>query len=260
MAKKKELTEEELLQKEKERDLDFIKNEINFINEPSYSFEVGEEVKLGNLSNCIVDEIFYDGKVYGISCIVTQNKEEKKGYRVVPWHEVRPLGNGTTSFSKDDDVDINFNNTSIDSLIHKYYHFGIDMNPSYQRDYVWTDEDKEYLLESIFDNVDIGKFVVVHLDNSEWRTRGYSYEILDGKQRLQTLINFYENKLSYKGKYYNDLSFKDRHAFRNHMISVGQLEGYDEKTILKAFIKLNKCGKVMDKSQLDKVEKMYEAL
>ena len=50
------------------------------------------------------------------------------------------------------------------------------------------------LLDSIFKNIDIGKFVLIHLSDSEWVERGFGYEILDGKQRLSALIEFYENK------------------------------------------------------------------
>ena len=80
------------------------------------------------------------------------------------------------------------------------------MNPDYQRDYVWELSDKQLLIDSIFNNIDIGKFAFIHLDYKTWNKTGYAYEILDGKQRLKTIIDFYENRFSYKGIYYNDLS------------------------------------------------------
>jgi uncharacterized protein with ParB-like and HNH nuclease domain len=125
---------------------------------------------------------------------------------------------------------------------------------------VWTHEDKELLLDSVFKNIEIGKFALIHLSTSEWRERGFSYEILDGKQRLSTLIEFYENKLSYKGKYYNDLSWKDRMTFKHHNVSVAEVESENKKTILKYFLMLNRTGKAMDEAQLDKVESMLNEL
>lgn len=153
-----------------------------------------------------------------------------------------------------------FINSNIESLIHKHYYFGVDFNPDYQRGYVWTQEDKELLLDSIFKNIDIGKFVFIRLSDAEWMKRNFGYEILDGKQRLSTLIEFYENKLSYKGKYFNDLSGKDKGVFRNHMVSVAEVNETDKKTVLKYFLMLNRTGKAMDETHLKAVEDMLSEL
>ena len=90
--------------------------------------------------------------------------------------------------------------------------------------------------------------------------RNLGYEILDGKQRLSTLIEFYENKLAYKGKYFNDLSGKDKGVFRNHMVSVAEVNETDKKTVLKYFLMLNRTGKAMDKTHLKVVEDMLSEL
>lgn len=151
---------------------------------------------------------------------------------------------------------LNYYNTTIESLLRKNYSFGIDLDPEYQRGYVWDRGDKELLLDSIFKNIDIGKFVLIHLFDEEWFERDYSYEILDGKQRLSTLIEFYENKLSYKGKYYNDLSGIDKITFKEHQVAIAEVRETDKKTVLKYFLMLNRTGKSMDKLHLDEVEKM----
>ena len=57
----------------------------------------------------------------------------------------------------------------IESLLFKHLSEfgGIDFMPPYQREYVWTDSDKEQLLDSIFMGSDIGKFTVRVLDDVE---------------------------------------------------------------------------------------------
>lgn len=80
----------------------------------------------------------------------------------------------------------------------------------------WNQKDKELLLDSIFKNIDIGKFVLIHISDEEWHKRGLGYEILDGKQRLNTLIEFYENRIAYNGKCFNDLSGMDKRTFTEH--------------------------------------------
>ena len=87
---------------------------------------------------------------------------------------------------------------------------------------------------------------------------GYGYEILDGKQRLNALIEFYEDRFSYMGKYYSDLSGMDKYTFKNHPIAIGNIEESEKKVILKYFLMLNRTGKVMDQKHLDNVEKMLE--
>ena len=261
---KKELTIEEKLEIEKQRGLDNIEEEKIHFNEPTYEFKIGDRGVYGALKESIVDYISDDKKVYGLKCIATDNNYgnpyDYETYRVCGWHEIRPITHGTTNFGSNQDVRINFINSEIESLIHKYYSFGVNMNPDYQRDYVWGLSDKQLLIDSIFNNIDIGKFAFIHLDYKKWDEAGYGYEILDGKQRLNAIIEFYENRFPYKGVYYNDLSGRDKRIFKNHSIVQGEVSETERKDVLKYFLMLNRTGRVMDQEHLDKVEKMYQEL
>lgn len=265
VGKKKELTKEEKLQREKENELSNIERKIPYLNTPSYFFDIGDKVNYGALKENIVEEVLYDGKVYVLKCVATDNNYgnpfDYETYRVVPWVDVRPIvSNADTNFSENQDVRLNYYNSIIEELLLKQYGFGIDFDPDYQRGYVWDNMDKELLLDSIFKNIDIGKFVLIHLSDVEWIERGFSYEILDGKQRLSTLIEFYENKLSYKGKYYNDLSKKDKRTFKNHQVAIAEVKETDKKTVLKYFLMLNRTGKSMDESHLAEIKKMLDSM
>ena len=103
------------------------------------------------------------------------------------------------------------------------------MDPDYQRDYVWADKDKEYLLDSIFSKLDIGKFVLVEQDSKVWFETHNMYEILDGKQRLSTLVAFYENRIPYHGVYYNQLSGLDKNTFQTLGVSYAIVNSTAEK-------------------------------
>lgn len=263
-VEKKELTIEEKLEQEKKIGISHMQMEIPHINEPSYSFNIGDEVAYGAMKSAVVDDILYDGKVYGLRCVATECNYGKpydhEVYRVAAWMDVRPLGCGDTDFARNQDIRLYFNNSTIESLIRKHYFFGVNFEPDYQRGYVWTQEDKELLLDSIFNNIDIGKFVFIKLSDSLYEKGNCTYEILDGKQRLSTLIEFYENKLTYKGKYFNDLSGKDKGVFRSHDISFAEVAESDRKTVLKYFLMLNRTGKVMDKEHLKAVEDILNEL
>lgn len=262
--KNKKLTIEEKLQLERENGLRDIKREIIYANEPTYYFNVGDKVKLGMIKESVVEEVLYGGKAYVLRCTMTDtnygNSFDYETYRVVMWTDVRPITNDKTKFAENQNIRLNFYNINLDSLINRYYHFGIDMSPDYQRDYVWDQYDKELLIDSIFKNIDIGKFAFIKIPYINWSEKNVGYEILDGKQRLSTIIEFYENRFSYKGKYYNDLSTKDKTVFENHTVSVADTEEANKKEILKCFLLLNRAGKVMDKKHLDKVEKMLDEL
>ena len=263
-TKKVELTEAERLTKEKEIGLERIQEKLDNISSPTYFFKKGDKVKFGGLEESIIDEVFYDGKIYGV--IGTKTKkfgfEEKKvkTYHVVAWVDVRPITNGDTNFTQNKDLRLNFLNSDIRSLLGTYYGLGIDMNPDYQRDYVWTMEDKVLLIDSVFKNIDIGKFVLVNLPFDKYVDINKSYEILDGKQRLSTLVEFYENRFPYQGKYYNDLSREDKMTFNNLTIAVANLQDSSKRTILKYFLLLNRTGRRMEETHLQNVEKMLEKL
>lgn len=263
--KKKELTAEEILLQTKQSGINFMESKIhNYTSEPTYYFNIGDEVTVGNLKNCRIDEIYHEGKFYGITCDRevrdTYGKHIPEPYYIVTaWTEVKPcVINDDNGLVKNQDLHLYFSNRTIDSLIHSYYNFGIDMNPDYQRDYVWTNEDKEKLIQSIFENVDIGKFILRHLNTQEYYEKNKSYEIIDGKQRLSALIEFYENRLEYKGCKFNDLSPYERHVFEEHNISVAEVENVDRKTSLQYFIMMNTCGKSMSEDDIQKAKDLYD--
>ena len=255
----KELTEEEILQQEKESAFYNIKDRIRFINPPTYEFNIGDKVILGNLKDVTIDYVSKDKKIYGlIVTSINSHNGNTKSYRFAAWHELKPLSivKNTSDLTINKDIFINFQNTTIESLISKYYNFGINLDPEYQRGYVWDDKDRENLIDSIFNNIKIGEFALNHLSDKEWEEKGFSYEIVDGKQRLSTLIAFYENRFPYKGYYFNDLSNADRYTFLDKIISVGETRNLEKKDVLEYFLVLNRAGRCMDEEHLAKVEDM----
>lgn len=269
MARKKKeetkvLTPEEIRVASIKQGLEDIEREKPFINPPTYKFTVGDKVSYGAIRDCTIEEIYEDGLYYLLRGVVTNrnygNPYDSIEYRVASWTSIRPIENKNSNLAKNQGIRLNYCNSTIESLIHRYYHFGVDMNPEYQRDYVWEDNDKVYLIDSIFNNIDIGKFVFIHISDEQWLKTRIGYEILDGKQRLSTLIEFYENRFPYQGYYYNDLSAADKRIFKEHNVVYADVRETDKKTVYQYFLMLNRCGKQMDKSQLELVEKLYNSI
>lgn len=263
MARKKNTppTQEEILARELKDKM----NHLKFIPEPTYFFNVGDEVTFGSLAFVHIKEVLEGGKLYLLE-YSTRNKKmnwqtreeeityESGHFMYAYWMKIRPKQTTTESLIRNDNIHLSFTQRSLDSLFGNVYFFGTDMDPEYQRDYCWTMEDKVALIDSIFSNIDIGKFVFVHNNYDD----EYLYEILDGKQRLRAILDFYENRFPYKGKYYNDLSVRDQNWFCDKCIAVAEVSKSSKKDLLKYFLMLNTTGKAMDKSHIEKVYNMYE--
>jgi len=83
----------------------------------------------------------------------------------------------------------------------------LEMDPEYQRGYVWSDEQKtaycEYTLKGGMSGQDI------FWNCASWMKKFDSpVEIVDGKQRISAVLDFLHNKIKVFGHYYKD--FEDR--------------------------------------------------
>lgn len=252
MAKKKPkriITEEERRKDRLER---LEREQLWLAPAPEQSFLIGESVSIGSLKNCVVEEIIDCGMIYGISYL----KDEGPGYNYWFWYDIHPSAEmrRKESFIQNKDIRIDFSNRWLESLLIKVFHFGVDFEPEYQRGFVWEHKDKVALIDSIFHNVDIGKFVFVERPFEPGKP---DYEILDGKQRLSAIVDFYLNRFQYNGCYYNELSTADMNWFLRHNISVAECRNLTEQQKLQYFIMLNTTGKTVDEAHMDEVKKLY---
>lgn len=71
-------------------------------------------------------------------------------------------------------------------------HDKYDLNPDYQRGLSWNPEKQSRLIESFIMNIPIPPIFLYEVDYDR-------YEVMDGLQRLSTIISFYENKLKLTG-------------------------------------------------------------
>lgn len=74
----------------------------------------------------------------------------------------------------------------------------IDMNPSYQwRGRSWSQTDKALLIDSVLNEYDLPKFYLIDFTfgHTKLNVKGIPYAIIDGKQRFETLFDFFDGKL-----------------------------------------------------------------
>lgn len=70
------------------------------------------------------------------------------------------------------------------------------VNRKYQRKLVWTVDEKEYLIDSIINDLPIPLILLASTDDGK-------LEIIDGLQRLNAIISFIENRFAIGGKYFD---------------------------------------------------------
>ena len=133
----------------------------------------------------------------------------------------------------------------------------IDLNPPYQRKSIWGRSDKKFFLNTIFNNFPCPAIYV----QKEIKNGKTMYFVVDGKQRLQTIFDFYNNKLSIPsdfgdlrldGKKWKDIE-KDSELssiFYDYNFTVEILTGVQNELWKEVFDRLNRNAKVLTDQEL----------
>jgi hypothetical protein len=135
----------------------------------------------------------------------------------------------------------------------------IKLDPPYQRmGGVWTLEKKQLLIDSIINDYDIPKIYFHIFDREQKRQHGYSYAVIDGRQRLETIWEFIDGEFSLSkdfefqrypeiklaGLGYNDIAQsypKVKIFFDSFVLPVIGVETDDEDLIEDMFSRLNEA-------------------
>ncbi len=75
---------------------------------------------------------------------------------------------------------------------------GLDLQPNYQRGFVWGSEFKNKLIYSVIKKYPIGSISIRELNSKN--TKGALQEVVDGQQRLTTLYNFVNDEYRISGE------------------------------------------------------------
>jgi Protein of unknown function DUF262 len=74
----------------------------------------------------------------------------------------------------------------------------LELNPTYQRRSVWTPKDRRFFLDTIFRGFPSPSIFLNKTINDKGKN---FYHVVDGKQRLETIINFVKNKIAMDKKF-----------------------------------------------------------
>lgn len=121
----------------------------------------------------------------------------------------------------------------------------LDLSPVFQRKPVWTDEQAAYLIDTILNKLPFPEVYVRSITDSDGETM---LEVVDGQQRLRSIIRFYSGDLEltgdnvtnrWLGTTWEDLSTDEREAFWSYKVVVRELEGSTDAEVRDMFRRLN---------------------
>jgi len=121
----------------------------------------------------------------------------------------------------------------------------LELNPKFQRGPVWSAPARTYFIDSILQGYPIPKLLFrTEIDRSTRRT---VRDVVDGQQRLRTIIDFTNNKFqlgtkatqSYQGLRYEDLDAEMQDSFLAYKLTCEQLINASDEDVLEIFVRIN---------------------
>jgi len=121
----------------------------------------------------------------------------------------------------------------------------INLQPAFQRGVVWSKKQKQLLIDSIINDLDIPKIYLHELNEG-----AYEEEAVDGQQRLTAVTEFFNNELSLskfakdvggfsvKGKKFQDLDEDIKDIFESYELTVVTLRDASLEEVEEMFLRL----------------------
>ena len=125
----------------------------------------------------------------------------------------------------------------------------IDLNPSYQRNFIWSVDNQNELIDTILKGYPLPNFFFYK------KTSG-DYEMVDGQQRTKTIYRFIKGAIT-ASKNFNKVTFNqiDQKTFFNYEIPVVIIENLTGSDSLKEFyVLINKKGVHLNIAEVNKSE------
>ncbi|UFH60564.1 DUF262 domain-containing protein [Sulfurovum mangrovi] len=138
-----------------------------------------------------------------------------------------------------------------------------NFDPAYQRYSVWSEEKQSFFIDSILRNYPVPPiFLHKKIDDA---TGKQSFDVIDGKQRLTSIIRFINNEIpatsetdnegdELAGLYFKDLDKEALHyfkkAFWRYELQIQYVDTEDKELIDKLFDRLNRNGEALNGQEL----------
>jgi uncharacterized protein with ParB-like and HNH nuclease domain len=143
----------------------------------------------------------------------------------------------------------------IGHTINRYKENGLIEIPDFQRGHVWTEEQRIKFIEHILSGGEPG---VLYFNHPDWmnfsRKEGYlDFVVVDGLQRLTSILMVLNNKIKAFGYHYNEIE-----GFIDVDITININNLKTRKEVLKWYLEMNSNGTPHTKDEIEKVKNMLD--
>lgn len=145
---------------------------------------------------------------------------------------------------------VDYESILVQDLIGFHQDKTLNITPWYQRRSVWSDPQRAYLINTIFEKKPVPSIYIRHKIDVE-KDRSVK-EVVDGQQRIRTIISYKAGEFpalhpSHKRKVsYSDLTGQQKHDFLATALSVGYLIGADDRDVIEIFGRINSISKTLN--------------
>jgi Protein of unknown function DUF262. len=138
----------------------------------------------------------------------------------------------------------------------EYRKDALQLSPKYQRNPIWSIGQKCFLIDSVISGCPLPQVYINIKTEGAAKTRRTVYEVVDGQQRLRSIIEFMNDEWAlikmtpnsypvsevytpYIGKKYSELPNLLQETIWNYPLAVQELRGWDDAQIRALFRRLN---------------------
>ena len=145
---------------------------------------------------------------------------------------------------------------SINDILNWNDNMELLLSPKYQRNQVWNQNAKSYLIDTIVRGYPIPQIFI--RQTIDINTRQTFREIIDGQQRTRTIIEFTQNLFpllrshnkEFGGLYYQNLDNEIKEQILHYNISVEIIKIKDDARIYEMFARLNTNNMALNRQEL----------
>lgn len=145
---------------------------------------------------------------------------------------------------------VDYESLIIQDLINSHRDETLNVRPWYQRRSVWSEPQKAYLINTIFEQMPVPSIYIRHQIDIE-NERSIK-EVVDGQQRILSVISYRNDEFparhpDHRGKVrYSDLTRGQKTEFLQTALSVGYLIGAEDSDVIEIFGRINSIAKSLN--------------
>lgn len=148
---------------------------------------------------------------------------------------------------------------TVNDLIRLYQHSQLNLEPGFQRQSVWKDRDRELLVDSVIRGYPLPSVFLYKRHEDGYLV----YDVIDGKQRIETLLMFAGEKRGERFEAWLQLPDFDepewvdwrllsrrrmQHVVTGYRIQCTEVEG-ELSDIIHLFVRINSTGKALTRAE-----------